>query len=172
MFDALCPVYDWYEDPALSETPRRFASMILELTTGESVEWTTFESDADEMVIVRDIAFVALCEHHVVPFIGHTHIGYIPTGRILGLSKFARGVRSIAKGLWTQEELAKTIATKIDDELSPLGVGVVMEAEHLCMTIRGVQAPGTKTITSSMLGVFADHSRQARSEFLSLIRER
>lgn len=157
-------------DKHLKETPKRFAKMIMELTTPEEFEFTTFKNDSDrgEMVIIKDIPFTALCAHHIVPFMGVCHVGYIPQDQIAGLSKFARAVRYWAKGLWTQESLTDTISAYFEEMLDPLGVGVIMEAEHLCMTIRGVQTPGSKTITSSMRGVFLDKPA-ARSEFLNLI---
>jgi GTP cyclohydrolase I len=146
--------------------------MMQELTDVEAheFEFTTFESDANEMVIVHDINFVTLCAHHLVPFIGKVDIGYIPNGKIAGLSKLPRLVTQLSKGAWDQESLTKAIADNMEDRLEPLGVAVVVRAEHLCMTIRGVQAQGTTTTTSSMTGVFADHSRLARQEFLQLVR--
>lgn len=143
--------------------------MLRELTTPEAFDFTTFDSESDEMVIVRDIPFNALCAHHIIPFVGIAHIGYVPNGRLAGLSKFGRLVRHHAAALTVQEELTADIASSIELALSPAGVAVVLEAEHLCMTIRGVQMPGTKTITSKMTGVFADHDRLARTEFLRLI---
>jgi len=159
-----------FRDAELQETPLRFARMLVELTTHEPFKFTTFESDADEMVVIRDISFVSLCAHHIVPFVGVAHIGYVPNGKVGGLSKFARVVRQMAKGLWNQENLTTAIAVNLEEHLHPLGVAVVLSAEHLCMTIRGVQAPGTTTTTSKMTGCFADHSKMARSEFLGLIR--
>lgn len=162
--------YDFSKSPHLKETPRRFAKMIMDLTTAEEFEFTTFKNDNNrgEMVIIKDIPFTALCAHHIVPFMGVCHVGYIPTDTIAGLSKFARAVKYWAAGLWTQEDLTNTISGYFEDMLDPLGVGVVMQAEHLCMTIRGVQTPGSKTITSSMRGVFLDKPA-ARAEFLNLI---
>lgn len=156
-------------DEHLRGTPARFVKMLQEMTKQEPFEFTTFETRSDEMIIVKDIDFVSLCAHHIIPFMGKCHIGYVPSGRIAGLSKFVRAVRMKAKTLTVQEELTTDIANFIYGELEPKGIAVVMEAEHLCMTIRGAQAPGTKTITSSMSGVFADHTREARNEFLQLI---
>lgn len=152
------------------DTPRRLVKMLHELTTPEEFNFTTFESTTDEMIIVKDIGFVSLCAHHTAPFMGKAHIAYVPDRRIAGLSKFARAVRYCAKAFTVQEELTQDIYIMLEDALSPQGLGVVLEAEHLCMAIRGVQAPGTKTITSKMGGVFADHTKLARGEFLELIK--
>lgn len=151
------------------KTPERFMKMLRELTLIEPFEFTTFASPADEMIVIKDIDFVSLCAHHIVPFMGKCHIGYVPRGKIAGLSKFARTVKNAAKDLTVQEVLTSKIADFLETNLQPLGLAVVMEAEHLCMTIRGVQSPGTMTITSSMRGVFAEHNREARNEFLQLI---
>jgi GTP cyclohydrolase I len=142
--------------------------MLEELTTAEEFEFTTFDNDLrkDEMIVIKDIPFVSLCAHHLIPFAGYAHIGYIPIKVIAGLSKFPRAVKFWSKGLWTQEDLTDAIAHYLDDMLlEPLGVAVVMEAEHMCMTIRGVQTPGVKTITSTMLGAFLDPAKLARTEF-------
>jgi GTP cyclohydrolase I len=159
------------DGPHGSKTPQRFVRMLEELTTPEPFEFTTFpnEDGVDEIVVVRDIPFVSVCNHHVVPFVGKAHIGYIPDGWLVGLSKFARVVRYYAKSLQVQERLTQQVADYLQDELTPVGVAVVMEAEHMCMTIRGVQTPGTYTITSAMKGVFADHEKTAKAEFMRLI---
>ena len=159
------------ESEHTQDTPRRFAKMLYELTQPEPFKFTTFESASDEMVIVKRIPFYTFCAHHVLPFHGYASIGYIPQGRICGISKLARTVEWYCRDLNVQEELTISIADRIEDELSPKGVAVVMTAEHLCMTMRGVEAPGTQTITSAMIGAFADHTRQARAEFLSLIKD-
>ena len=159
---------DW-DNEHLQRTPERFLGMLRELTEPVPFVFTTFASDTDEMVIIKDIDFISVCAHHVVPFIGKAHVAYIPNGHIAGLSKFVRCVRSYAKDLNVQEELTQNIADRIDRDLTPAGVAVVMEAEHMCMTIRGVQSAGTKTMTSCMKGVFLDPTKQARSEFLNLI---
>jgi GTP cyclohydrolase IA len=159
-----------FESEHMEGTPARHAKMLLELTTPVPFEFTTFRSTSDEMIVVEGIEFVSLCAHHIVPFIGKAHIAYVPRKHIAGLSKFARCVRYHAADLTVQEELTTKIANHIEDVLDPLGVAVVLRAEHLCMTIRGVQAPGTKTTTSKMTGVFADHTRLARTEFFNLIR--
>jgi GTP cyclohydrolase I len=152
-------------------TPARFVKMLKELTTPEDFEFTTFpnEDGVDEIILVKDIPFVSLCNHHVVPFHGVAHVGYIPDEKIVGLSKLARVVRYYAKALQVQERLTMQIADRLVEELAPLGVAVIVEAEHMCMTIRGVQTPGTRTTTSRMVGVFADHERTAKNEFLQLI---
>jgi len=150
-------------------TPARFAKMLKELTTPEEFVFTTFDSNHDEMIIESPINFFSLCAHHVIPFYGSAHVAYIPQGKIAGLSKLARTVTSFAKGLWTQEDLTFAIAEDLEEKLEPIGVAVVMQAEHLCMTMRGARAPGTKTTTSIMRGAFLDPSKQARQEFLQLI---
>lgn len=152
------------------DTPKRFIQMLRELTTPEEFNFTTFPAEGiDQMILVRDIPFVSLCNHHVVPFHGVAHIAYIPNKAMAGLSKFARAVKYFAANLTVQEELTERVARFIEDELNPVGVGVIMEAEHMCMTIRGVQVPGAKTRTARMLGVFADHTKTAKAEFLDAI---
>lgn len=162
---------DWQRD-GLAETPERAARAWAELTSGYSVDvpalFKTFESDADELVVVEGIPFYSLCEHHLLPFHGHAHIGYIPRGKVLGLSKFARVVRAYAARLQIQEGLTEQIAAAIDHHLSPKGVIVVMGAEHLCMSMRGVRAPGSITYTSAIRGVFQTNP-SARAEALALI---
>lgn len=156
-------------DAHLEDTPKRFVSMLRELTTPPEIKWKTFPSEADEMVVVRNIDFVSLCSHHLLPFIGKAHIGYVPNGHIAGLSKFARVVKYFAADLQVQERLTKQISDFLVENLQARGVAVILEAEHYCMSIRGIQSPGTITTTSSMKGVFEDHSRLARGEFLHLI---
>lgn len=153
-------------------TPDRFTSAFRELMGYNDPQWqfTTFESDCDEMILIKDISFVSLCEHHMLPFMGVAHVGYLPQGRLAGLSKIARCVRHWCRGMWTQEHLTMAIADDLEKELVPLAVGVILEAEHTCMTIRGVRAPGSKTTTSAMRGVFRDNTNIARSEFLGLLR--
>lgn len=155
--------------PELADTPRRVADAFRELLTPEPFRFTTFENadGYDELVLVRDIPFVSLCAHHLLPFVGHAHVGYIPGDRIVGLSKLARVVRHFSRSLQVQERLTKQVADLLLSELSPRGVGVVIEAEHQCMTIRGVQAPGTRTTTSTMHGLLRDNLA-SREEFLSL----
>jgi GTP cyclohydrolase IA len=154
--------------PHLAETPRRVTDALIELLTPSPFEATTFPNDEgyDELVIVADIPFDSLCEHHLLPFRGVAHIGYVPGDRLLGLSKFARVVELFARDLQVQERMTRQIADWIDGELEPLGVGVVLEAEHLCMSLRGVQARDARTVTSSLAGIVRDDAR-TRSEFLS-----
>jgi GTP cyclohydrolase I len=130
---------------------------------------TTFPNDEgyDELVLVRDIPFHSLCEHHLLPFSGVAHVGYLPASQILGLSKLARVVEHFARGLQVQERLTKQIGDWLDTRLAPKGVGVVLEAEHLCMSMRGVEAVGSKTVTSSLHGLIRDDAR-TRAEFLDL----
>lgn len=152
-------------------TPGRFVRMLRELTTPEPFTFTVFENvdGIDEMVTVQEIPFASLCNHHVIPFVGYAHIAYVPDQRIAGLSKFARAVRYFARSLQVQETLTKQIADFLDNKLAPKGLAVVMEAEHMCMTLRGAQAPGTKTRTADVRGVFADHTKTAKAEFLATI---
>lgn len=150
-------------------TPARFVRMLRELTTPEDFTFTTFESNHDEMIIESPINFYSLCAHHVIPFFGAAHVAYIPQGKIAGLSKLARTVTSFAKGLWTQEDLTWQIVEHLEENLETKNIAVVMQAEHLCMTMRGAKAPGTKTTTSIMRGVFLDPNKQARTEFFQLI---
>ncbi len=153
----------------LRETPRRVALAYEEFLTARPFVPTTFPNDEgyDELVLVRDIPFHSLCEHHLLPFSGVAHVGYLPGARILGLSKLGRVVEHFARGLQVQERLTKQIGDWLDDRLAPKGVGVVLEAEHLCMTLRGVQSVGSRTVTSSLHGLVRDDAR-TRAEFLDL----
>jgi GTP cyclohydrolase IA len=157
------------EDPGLRETPRRVAAAYAELLTPEPFNLTTFPNDEgyDELVVVRDIPFQSLCMHHLLPFHGVAHVAYLPAERIVGLSKLARVVEHYSRDLQVQERLTKQVAACIQDELAPKGVGVVLEAEHLCMSLRGVQKAGAKTVTSALHGLVRDDPR-TREEFLSL----
>lgn len=156
-----------------AETPKRFVRALEQLTTREDFNFTTFPNDGnDEMITLGPIPFYTLCAHHIVPFYGHAFIGYVPESKIAGLSKFARAVKWCAKGFWVQEDLTTEIATFLEDELSPRGVAVVLKAEHMCMAMRGVETAGVITTTSSMRGVFSDHNRTAKAEFLENIRSR
>jgi GTP cyclohydrolase IA len=157
------------DDEGLRDTPRRMANAYAELLTPEPFNLTTFPNDEgyDELVVVRDIPFQSLCMHHVLPFYGVAHVAYLPDERILGLSKLARVVELFARDLQLQERLTTQIAGWLQHELRPKGVGVVIEAEHLCMALRGVQKPGTKTVTSALHGLVRDDPR-TREEFLTL----
>jgi GTP cyclohydrolase IA len=153
----------------LRETPRRVALAYEEFLTPEPFVATTFPNDEgyDELVLVRDIPFHSLCQHHLLPFSGVAHVGYLPAARILGLSKLARVVEHFARGLQVQERLTKQIGDWLEVRLAPKGVGVVLEAEHLCMSLRGVEAVGSRTVTSSLHGLVRDDAR-TRAEFLDL----
>jgi GTP cyclohydrolase I len=161
------------ENESLRETPRRVAAAYAELLTPQPFALTTFANDEgyDELVIARGIPFHSLCEHHMLPFHGVAHVAYLPGERILGLSKLARVVELFARGLQVQERLTVQVADWLDERLAPKGVGVVLEAEHLCMTLRGVQKPGALTVTSALRGLVRDDAR-TRQEFLSLTRDR
>ena len=141
----------------LADTPRRVAASLIELLTPRDFAMTTFPNDEgyEELVLVRDIPFHSLCEHHLLPFRGVAHVGYVPGDRLVGLSKLARVVELFARDLQVQERLTKQVADYLQEELAPRGVGVVIEAEHLCMSMRGVQAAGATTTTSTFLGVLA-----------------
>ena len=165
------------EDPAregLLDTPGRMARMYQELLEGlfidaEEVLAVSFEESHDEMVILREIPFYSMCEHHLLPFHGQAHVGYLPAGRIVGLSKLARAVEIFAKRPQVQERLTTQIAESIERVLGARGVGVVIEAEHPCMTARGIRKPGSHMVTSAMRGVFRSDP-ESRAEFLQLIR--
>jgi len=167
------------EDPereGLIGTPNRVSKALHFLTSGynltveEVVKDALFEEHCEEMVIVKDVEFYSLCEHHMLPFFGHAHVGYLPQNRVIGLSKIARIVDVFARRLQVQERLTTQIATGLLDVLNAYGVAVVLEASHFCMVMRGVQKQNSKTVTSSMLGAFREDSR-SRSEFMELIRE-
>jgi len=166
------------EDPmrdGLLSTPRRMEKSMAFLTRGysQTVEQVLhdalFDVDYDEMVIVKDIEFYSLCEHHLLPFYGRAHIAYIPNGKVVGLSKIPRIVDVFARRLQVQERLTQQIAEAIEDAIHPQGVGVVLEAQHLCMMMRGVQKQESATVTSAMLGAFKTQP-QTRTEFLTLVR--
>lgn len=167
------------EDPereGLIDTPKRVSKALHFLTSGynltveEVVRDALFEEHCEEMVIVKDVEFYSLCEHHMLPFFGRAHVGYLPQNRVIGLSKIARVVDVFARRLQVQERLTTQIASGLLDVLNAHGVAVVLEASHFCMVMRGVQKQNSKTVTSSMLGAFRDDSR-SRSEFMELIRD-
>jgi GTP cyclohydrolase I len=157
--------------PGLRDTPRRVAAAYAEMLTHEPVKLTTFPNEAhyDELVVVREIPFHSLCMHHLLPFHGVAHVAYLPGERIIGLSKLARVVELFARELQLQERLTMQVADCLQEQLRPKGVGVVIEAEHLCMSLRGVQKAGTRTTTSALLGLLRDDAR-TRQEFLALVR--
>ncbi len=157
--------------PHLADTPRRVAESFTEMLTPREFDLTTFPNDEhyDELVLARNIPVHSLCEHHMLPFTGVAHVGYLPGERILGLSKLARVVELFARDLQVQERLTVQVANWLREHLAPQGVGVVIEAEHMCMSMRGVQASGSTTITSSVHGVLRDDAR-SRQEFFALTR--
>jgi GTP cyclohydrolase IA len=166
------------EDPSregLEATPARVSRALRQLTDGYGVDaaavvaGAVFEQDYDEMVVVRDIPFFSLCEHHMLPFFGTCHVGYLPRGKVVGLSKIPRVVEAFAHRLQLQERMTKEIAEALNGAVAPRGVGVVVEARHLCMEMRGVQKSGGQLITSCMLGTFRRDAR-TRAEFLDLVR--
>lgn len=156
---------------SLRDTPRRVAAVYAELLEPRAFDLTTFpnEEGYDELVVARDIPFSSLCEHHLLPFVGVAHVAYLPADRILGLSKLARVVELFARRLQVQERLTTQVSAWLQTTLSPRGVGVVLDAEHMCMTIRGVRAPGARTVTSALRGGIRDDPR-TRAEFLALTR--
>ncbi|WP_139489177.1 GTP cyclohydrolase I FolE [Brevibacillus dissolubilis] len=166
------------EDPdreGLLDTPKRVAKMYQEAFEGmhvneETYFETIFSEDHEEMVLVKDIPFYSMCEHHLVPFFGVAHVAYIPQGgRVVGLSKLARAVETVSRRPQLQERITSTVANAIMKKLQPSGVVVVLEAEHMCMTMRGVKKPGAKTVTSAVRGIF-ENDAMARAEVFSLIK--
>ena len=166
------------EDPnreGLRRTPERFAKALRYLTSGyrqdpeKILNGAMFSVGYDEMVVVKDIEVYSLCEHHLLPFFGKCHVAYIPNKKVVGLSKIARLVNMYARRLQIQERLTSQIAETIEKQLSPQGVGVIVEARHLCMVMRGVEKQNSAAVTSAMLGVFREN-KQTRDEFLALVR--
>ena len=157
--------------PHLADTPRRVAASFNEMLTPREFDLTTFPNDEhyDELVLARSIPVQSLCEHHMLPFTGVAHVGYLPGERILGLSKLARVVELFARDLQVQERLTVQVANWLQENLAPKGVGVVIEAEHICMSMRGVRASGPRTITSAVHGVLREDAR-SRQEFFALTR--
>jgi GTP cyclohydrolase I len=160
------------QDPSseqLRDTPRRVAASYAELLTPTPFTLTTFPNDEgyDQLVLAKAIPFASLCQHHLLPFVGVAHVGYLPGDRIVGLSKLARVVELFARRLQVQERLTTEVAGWLQDRLVPRGVGVVLEAEHLCMTLRGVRATGARTVTSALHGLLRE-SPSSRQEFLAL----
>jgi len=168
------------EDPGregLMDTPQRVSRSLQFLTSGYSVDIdklvnkAMYSVDHDELVVVKDIEFFSMCEHHMLPFFGKIHVGYIANGKVIGLSKIPRIVDAFARRLQIQERLTQQVAGCLMERLAPLGVGVVCEAQHFCMMMRGVEKQHSGTVTSAMLGVFRDQ-KETRDEFLSLIKSR
>jgi len=166
------------EDPGrdgLQATPSRVEKSMAYLTKGykedpnEILRGALFEVDYDEMVIVKDVEMFSLCEHHMLPFFGKVHVAYIPKGKVIGLSKIARLVEVFARRLQVQERMTRQIADAIQEAIAPQGVGVVIEARHLCMMMRGIEKQNSSTVTSAMVGCF--QKKETRSEFLSLVRQ-
>ncbi len=167
-----------HADPqGTADTPKRVANMYDELLSGyslnpeEVLNNALFDVEYDEMVVVKDVEFYSLCEHHMLPFYGHAHVGYLPDRKVVGLSKIPRLVDMFAKRLQVQERLTQQIAAAIDDLVAPRGVGVVVEAHHLCAAMRGVRKPGTIMTTSSVRGTFRDNPA-TRDEFMSHLRSK
>jgi GTP cyclohydrolase I len=168
------------EDPnreGLRKTPERFEKALKFLTSGYHqnldmvLNGATFSVHYDEMVVVKDIEFFSLCEHHLLPFFGKAHVAYLPSKKVIGLSKIARLVNMFARRLQIQERMTSQIAEAIQEKISPEGVGVIIEARHLCMQMRGVEKQHGQAVTSAMLGSFR-HDKQTRQEFLSLVRHK
>ncbi len=161
----------------LAQTPERVARALAFLTKGYEedprrvINGALFREEYSEMIVVKDIDFYSLCEHHILPFFGRAHVAYLPNGRIVGISKLARLVEVFARRLQVQERMTSQIAGTIAEQLEPLGVGVVLEAEHLCMRMRGIEKQNSVVVTSAMLGAFRNH-QTTREEFMTLIGRR
>lgn len=159
--------------PGLIETPRRVANMYAEMFAGLKLDpkrhlSVTFPEEYDEMVLIRDIPFTSMCEHHLLPFTGVAHVAYLPNGKVTGLSKIARVVEEVSRKPQVQERMTQTIADMVNVNLSTKGVAVVIGAEHSCMSIRGIRKPGSRTVTSALRGEFKSN-QSTRAEFMSLI---
>ena len=162
------------EREGLRATPRRVADAYAEVFNGLAIEpeallRVEFEEGHDEMVVLRDIPFFSMCEHHLLPFHGLAHVAYVPRGRVVGISKIARLVEAVARRPQMQERLTAGIADTLSEALEPDGVGVMVEAEHLCMTMRGIKKPGSRMVSSAMRGTFQSQ-QETRAEFLALVR--
>jgi GTP cyclohydrolase I len=170
LLSALCLPVD---SPDMAETPRRMAHALAEMLTVPAFDFTTFENSEgyDELVLVEDIPVRSLCEHHLLPFTGRASVGYLPGDRILGLSKLARVVEFYASRVQTQERLTKQIADHLQRHLAPRGVGVLVTAEHTCMSVRGARAVGSRTVTSALFGHLREDAA-ARAEFFALTRSK
>lgn len=171
-------LFELGEDPereGLKKTPGRVKRMFESLTKGyredphQLINGAIYEANYDEMVLIKNLEFYSLCEHHLLPFFGRVHLAYVPNGKLIGLSKLARLVEMFSRRLQVQERMTNEIAKIIEEHLSPKGVAVVIEAQHLCMQMRGVEKPGSVAITSAMLGKFREDPR-TRAEFVNLIR--
>lgn len=169
---AIRTVLEAFDDPdreGLRETPKRYIKFLTEFLSPPEFEFTTFDAEGmDQMIVQTDIPFYSLCEHHLAPFFGVGHIAYIPNGKIVGLSKLARTLDLYARRLQNQERITMLVAERLEEELSPRGVAVVIKAQHLCMSMRGVKKPNTYTTTSCLKGMFKD-DLNCRNEFLSYI---
>ena len=173
--DILIAVGEDPDRPGLTETPRRVAKMYEEMFAGLHIDparhlEVVFPESYDEMVLVRDIPFTSMCEHHLLPFSGVAHVAYIPNGKVTGLSKIARVVDEVSRRPQVQERMTETIAELVDNHLNTTGVAVVISAEHSCMSIRGIKKPGSTTVTSALRGLFKT-SQSTRAEFMSLIQK-
>lgn len=171
------------DDEHGEDTPSRFLNALDEMTCCRStgrleddqahlkkcVKWKTFKSEGDDLIVLEKMPFVSICNHHLAAFVGNAYIGYVPKDRIAGLSKFSRTVRHFGRQLQLQERLTQQVTDFLLEKLEPRGLAVMIRAEHTCMTIRGAQSPGTLTTTTQMKGVFADHSRTAKMEFMQTI---
>jgi GTP cyclohydrolase I len=168
----LMPKEPW-QTQDMVDTAHRWCKMMESFARGAApdFECTVFDNPGhDELVIVKDIQFAALCAHHLLPFFGTAHVGYIPAGKIIGLSKIPRLVHYLARGTWTQEGLTQSIANYLEELLKPVGVAVVLcDVTHTCMSVRGIKERASTTTTSSMKGAFYDHNKLARAEFFSLL---